>query len=105
MQNSGKSEQFAVVAEVRRNRNPFPETNGAINKILGEPAGTRTRDPLIKSQMLYRLSYRPLRVHRNTEPSLAQMNLPFSVVAARRFDFSSRRPYLNWTLSCSGGCS
>jgi hypothetical protein len=23
----------------------------------GEPAGTRTRDPLIKSQMLYRLSY------------------------------------------------
>jgi hypothetical protein len=28
----------------------------------GEPGGTRTRDPLIKSQMLYRLSYRPLRV-------------------------------------------
>lgn len=25
----------------------------------GEPGGTRTRDPLIKSQMLYRLSYRP----------------------------------------------
>ena len=24
----------------------------------GEPGGTRTRDPLIKSQMLYRLSYR-----------------------------------------------
>ena len=24
-----------------------------------EPAGIRTRDPLIKSQMLYRLSYRP----------------------------------------------
>ena len=23
----------------------------------GEPAGIRTRDPLIKSQMLYRLSY------------------------------------------------
>jgi hypothetical protein len=26
----------------------------------GEPGGTRTRDPLIKSQMLYQLSYRPL---------------------------------------------
>lgn len=25
----------------------------------GEPAGARTRDPLIKSQMLYQLSYRP----------------------------------------------
>src|SRR5215470_8188913 len=26
---------------------------------FGEPGGTRTRDPLIKSQMLYQLSYRP----------------------------------------------
>ena len=28
----------------------------------GEPGGTRTRDPLIKSQMLYQLSYRPSQV-------------------------------------------
>ena len=27
---------------------------------IGEPGGTRTRDPLLKRQMLYRLSYRPL---------------------------------------------
>ncbi len=27
------------------------------NVILGERVGIRTRDPLIKSQMLYRLSY------------------------------------------------
>src|ERR1039457_5477099 len=27
--------------------------------LIGEPGGTRTRDPLIKRQMLYRLSYRP----------------------------------------------
>jgi hypothetical protein len=27
----------------------------------GEPGGTRTRDPLLKRQMLYRLSYRLLR--------------------------------------------
>ncbi len=27
--------------------------------ILSEPGGTRTRDPLLKRQMLYRLSYRP----------------------------------------------
>src|SRR5579863_2354117 len=26
---------------------------------FGEPGGTRTRDPLLKRQMLYRLSYRP----------------------------------------------
>ena len=30
------------------------------NKLNGEPAGTRTRDPLLKRQMLYRLSYRPI---------------------------------------------
>jgi hypothetical protein len=30
--------------------------SGVLN---GEPAGARTLDPLIKSQMLYRLSYRP----------------------------------------------
>ena len=26
----------------------------------GEPGGTRTRDPMLKRHMLYRLSYRPL---------------------------------------------
>ena len=29
-------------------------------KLNGEPGGTRTRDPLLKRQMLFRLSYRPL---------------------------------------------
>ena len=33
--------------------------SGMDNHRNGEPGGTRTRDPLIKSQMLYRLSYRP----------------------------------------------
>jgi hypothetical protein len=33
---------------------------------LGEPGGTRTRDPLIKSQMLYRLSYRPFAAWRGS---------------------------------------
>jgi hypothetical protein len=27
------------------------------SRIFGEPGGIRTRDPLIKSQVLYRLSY------------------------------------------------
>ncbi len=27
--------------------------------LIGGPAGTRTLDPLIKSQLLYHLSYRP----------------------------------------------
>jgi integrase len=34
----------------------------------GEPGGTRTRDPLLKRQMLYRLSYRPSRA-RNLYPA------------------------------------
>ena len=35
-------------------------------RIFGEPVGIRTRDLLIKSQLLYQLSYRPtLRVIRN----------------------------------------
>src|SRR5712692_9482872 len=28
-----------------------------VARLLGEPGGTRTHDPLIKSQVLYRLSY------------------------------------------------
>jgi hypothetical protein len=34
----------------------------------GEPGGTRTRDPLLKRQMLYRLSYRPWQI-RNMPPA------------------------------------
>src|ERR1035437_5212794 len=30
-----------------------------LNYLTGEPGGTRTRDPVIKSHMLYQLSYRP----------------------------------------------
>src|ERR1051326_2138635 len=30
-----------------------------LKDLFGEPGGTRTRDPLLKRQMLYRLSYRP----------------------------------------------
>ena len=32
-----------------------------VSERTGEPGGTRTRDHLIKSQMLYQLSYRPVR--------------------------------------------
>ena len=38
----------------------------------GEPGGTRTRDPVIKSHMLYQLSYRPKRV--NCVTGLSQSN-------------------------------
>ena len=34
--------------------------------IYGEPAGTRTRDPLLKRQMLCQLSYRPINDLRTT---------------------------------------
>lgn len=37
--------------------NPRLSANMWSLKILGERVGIRTRDPLIKSQMLYRLSY------------------------------------------------
>ena len=53
---------------------------------LGEPGGTRTRDPLLKRQMLYRLSYRP--ITENTEliepnfSTLAQFRPKFSKVSA-----------------------
>lgn len=36
-----------------------PPVGRAGNSRNGEPGGTRTRDHLIKSQMLYQLSYRP----------------------------------------------
>ena len=31
--------------------------SGLDNLMIGEPAGTRTQDPVIKSHVLYRLSY------------------------------------------------
>jgi hypothetical protein len=34
----------------------------------GEPGGTRTRDPLLKRQMLYRLSYRLPRETASSNP-------------------------------------
>ena len=40
--------------------------------LTGEPGGTRTRDPVIKSHMLYQLSYRPKGVYRVT--GLSQSN-------------------------------
>ena len=36
---------------------PFTHNYGLLLKIYGEPVGIRTRDLLIKSQLLYRLSY------------------------------------------------
>ena len=63
----------------------------------GGPAGARTQDPLIKSQMLYRLSYRPQncvyytglkhfvpvgeRMFYLIAPNEASANLPFSFVS------------------------
>ncbi len=38
-------------------RTPGPNNTMKNNRFIGEPGGIRTRDPLIKSQMLYRLSY------------------------------------------------
>src|ERR1041385_384638 len=40
----------------------FTQTNGGESCISanGEPSRTRTCDPLVKSQLLYRLSYRPI---------------------------------------------
>ncbi len=39
----------------------YAESNGLTqrNEVDGEPGGDRTRDPQIKSLMLYQLSYRP----------------------------------------------
>ena len=40
----------------------YKEREGEVHHLFeknGEPAGTRTRDTLIKSQVLYQLSYRP----------------------------------------------
>ena len=44
----------------QQNRNKEPRANCRNPLFLyGKPAGARTRDPLIKSQLLYQLSYGP----------------------------------------------
>ena len=37
-----------------------PRARNILEKIFGRPTGTRTPNQLIKSQLLYRLSYRPV---------------------------------------------
>jgi hypothetical protein len=37
-------------------------------RLTGEPGGTRTRDPVIKSHMLYQLSYRPWKGNKRSFP-------------------------------------
>ena len=39
----------------------FSRLTSILSYYLGGPVGTRTPDPLIKSQLLYQLSYRPLK--------------------------------------------
>jgi hypothetical protein len=63
------SDMIVAVAEI--NETVLPESSVAVPNrpcrpgklrcflcFTGDPGGARTRDPLIKSQMLYRLSYR-----------------------------------------------
>ena len=40
----------------RQNRASVDKKNNAETRYFGDPPGARTRDPLIKSQVLYRLS-------------------------------------------------
>ena len=47
-------------------------------KLLGfEPSRTRTCDPLVKSQLLYRLSYRPIYMRRAREGVLFSIEEKF----------------------------
>lgn len=43
-------------------------------KISGDPGGARTRDPLIKSQVLYQLSYRIVLGHFLQSPGIITKN-------------------------------
>jgi hypothetical protein len=47
----------------------------------GEPGGTRTRDPVIKSHMLYQLSYRPSEGNRQDLSILTNPATAFSYPA------------------------
>lgn len=42
-------------------------------EINGEPSRTRTCDPLVKSQLLYRLSYRPIYVQEGILPNVSMI--------------------------------
>ena len=48
--------------ESRADRRPKAVLTKSQKDLFGEPVGIRTRDLLIKSQLLYQLSYRPTQV-------------------------------------------
>jgi uncharacterized protein (TIGR02118 family) len=63
----------------------------------GGPAGTRTPDPLIKSQLLYQLSYRPLR----EEGAVYQRPRPLSSYPTRRgVEFTASPVYADRRPDC-----
>ena len=72
-------------------------TSSALNH--GEPSRTRTCDPLVKSQLLYQLSYRPTNGNQFKVSSLRfQVRLHF-VLRALYFDLITSKPLLRRTDS------
>ena len=47
-----------------------PTATRALLRKSGEPSRTRTCDPLVKSQLLYRLSYRPTKLRQSKVSSI-----------------------------------
>ena len=56
---SGKNLDSEPVGSFLTPSSPIKKTTLTVAFFIGEPGGIRTHDPLIKSQMLYRLSYEP----------------------------------------------
>jgi hypothetical protein len=70
-------------------------------RFFGEPSGTRTRDPLIKSQMLYRPE---LTAHRGEVPGEFIILRAFLPIASGRFEGLSwvRKNRFSWAILMSG---
>src|SRR5713226_4018846 len=85
--------QFRLV----QRRTPVRKSGRLLNlpqrlKINGEPSRARTCDPLIKSQLLYQLSYRPTTEVRIIRRHTAESSRP---VESRVLIFESRQIDLN----------
>ena len=70
-------------------------TNSATWALIGDPGGTRTHDPLIKSQLLYQLSYGVKKLDHFVSFATAKVLLFFELTSEKRI-FSSKTSFFSF---------
>ena len=80
---------FKTIPKKAIQKKSHPKRNGC--NFNGALTGTRTQDPVIKSHLLYQLSYERLMLH-NIDPVFENFKLKFEKSLKKQFFFPRKRP-------------